>query len=133
MVRGYSPMQWFLGRQDSVLGSISTGNAGEILSAVSNAEDLTRGAYLIDPSITPVYSMLDKTRATNYFHEWTVDELDTPRADGVDFGSDATVKEDAFEGQDHCVDDQRYVFGNFGTFIGLVGRIRGFVQIRIGV
>jgi|9_EtaG_2_1085328.scaffolds.fasta_scaffold06803_4 hypothetical protein len=69
-------------------------------SAVSNAEDLTRGAYIIDTTITPVYAMLDKVRATNYFHEWTVDELDTPRADGVDFGSDATVKEDAFEGQE---------------------------------
>ena len=69
-------------------------------SAVSNAEDLTRGAYLIDPQITPVYSMADKTRATNQFHEWTVDKLDDPRGDGVLYGSDATTKEDQFEAQE---------------------------------
>ena len=69
-------------------------------SAVSNAEDLTLGAWIISPELTPVYSSLDKNRATNYYHEWTVDDLDDPRGDGVLFGTDATVKEDEFAAQE---------------------------------
>lgn len=69
-------------------------------SAVSNAEDLTKGAYLIAPELTPVYSMLDKVRASATYHEWTVDDLDDPRGTGVLFGTDASTKEDEFEGQE---------------------------------
>jgi hypothetical protein len=76
--------------------TFDTSNTG---SAVSNTEDLTKGAYLIAPELTPVFSMLDKKQATATYHEWTVDELDDPSGSGVAFGSDVSVKRDEFEGQ----------------------------------
>ena len=76
--------------------TFDTTNTG---SAVSNAEDLTRGSYLLSPELTPVFSSLNKVQATATYHEWTVDDLDDPRGDGILFGTDANTKEDEFAGQ----------------------------------
>ena len=65
-------------------------------SAVSNREDLARGAYLIAPGETPLYSFMDKVRATATFHEYTLDDLDNPDDSGVVEGADATTFENAF-------------------------------------
>ena len=33
-IRGFTPVQWFLGRQDSVVGSVINGNLGELSAAL---------------------------------------------------------------------------------------------------
>jgi hypothetical protein len=68
-------------------------------SAVSNTENLTKGAYLIAPELTPLFSMLDKKQATATYHEWTVDSLDDPNGGGITFGTDVNAKQDEFKGQ----------------------------------
>lgn len=68
-------------------------------SAVSNTEDLARGAHLIAPENSPLYSTLDKVKATATYYEWTLDDLAAPDDTGVAEGADATAFEDAFDQQ----------------------------------
>ncbi len=65
-------------------------------SAVANTEDLTRGAHLISPENSPLYSTLDKEQATATFHEWILDDLAAPDDTGIIEGADAESFEDAF-------------------------------------
>ena len=39
MIRGFTPVQWFLGRQDSVVGSVINGNLGELSAALDGPEE----------------------------------------------------------------------------------------------
>lgn len=68
-------------------------------SAVANTEDLTRGAHLISPENTPLYSTLPKERATAIYHEWVLDDMDDPVATGVVEGADVTAFTDQFAEQ----------------------------------
>lgn len=68
-------------------------------SAVGNTEDLTRGAHLISPENSPLYSSLDKVQATATYHEWLLDDMEDPDDTGVVEGADATSFEDAFDQQ----------------------------------
>ncbi len=48
-----------------------------------NREDLEDIAYDISPQETPVMNMAKRKKAKAVRHDWPVDELDTPSADGV--------------------------------------------------
>jgi len=68
-------------------------------SAVSNTEELTRGAYLISPSNSPFYSNTDKQKASSIMPEWTLDDLADPDDTAIPEGADATDFEDEFSDQ----------------------------------
>lgn len=68
-------------------------------SAVSNYEDLTSILTILAPEETPLASMCPKSTCTSTFHEWTVDALATPNADGVSEGTDVTSFDDKFSGR----------------------------------
>lgn len=68
-------------------------------SAVSNREDLERGAWLIAPSNSPVYSSTTKERCDNVMPEWTLDVLADVDTSAVAEGQDSTTFNDEFEGQ----------------------------------
>ena len=36
MIRGFTPVQWMLGRQDPILGSVTEGNLGELAAALDD-------------------------------------------------------------------------------------------------
>lgn len=78
----------------SASNTFDTTNLG---SAVSNTEDLQRASYLVSPENSPLYSTLDKVKASAVYHEWTVDDMDAPNDAGVVEGADVTATEDAFE------------------------------------
>lgn len=80
----------------SASNTFDTSNLG---SAVGNTEDLTRGAHLISPENTPMYSSLPKVKATAIYHEWILDDMDDPVATGVVEGADVTAFSDQFEQQ----------------------------------
>ena len=65
-------------------GTTSTG------SAVGNREDLSDILTILAPEEAPVTSLCAKGAAQSTFHEWTVDELATPDASGINEGSDVT-------------------------------------------
>lgn len=66
-------------------------------AGVSNREDLIAKVTNVDPANTPLYSLASKGNASQVFHEWTLDKLDTPTTDGTTPGSDADNFEDAFK------------------------------------
>jgi len=68
-------------------------------SAVSNTEELTRGAYLISPSNSPVYSNTDKQRASSLMPDWTLDGMDDPDDTPIGEGQDAVTFVDEFAEQ----------------------------------
>lgn len=68
-------------------------------SAVSNREGLTDILTILEPEQTPVTSLAPKNRAIATFHEWTVDGLSAPAADGISEGADVTSFEDKFSGR----------------------------------
>lgn len=65
-------------------------------SAVGNREDLSNILTILAPEETPVLALCGKTKATSTFHEWTVDELGAPNADGINEGADVTAFSDKF-------------------------------------
>jgi len=58
-----------------------TGNREQLLDIIS----------LIEPEMTPVFSMARKKKATSTFPEWQVDSMEEPSFDGVDEGEDVTT------------------------------------------
>lgn len=58
-----------------------TGNREQLLDIIS----------LIEPEMTPVFSMARKKAATSTFPEWQVDSMEDPNFDGVDEGEDVTT------------------------------------------
>lgn len=58
-----------------------TGNREQLLDIIS----------LIEPEMTPVFSMARKKTATSTFPEWQVDSMEEPSFDGVDEGEDVTT------------------------------------------
>jgi len=74
-------------------GTTSTG------SAVGNREDLSDVLTILAPEESPITSLCGKGTATSTFHEWTVDELASPNADGIPEGSDVTSFTDKFAGR----------------------------------
>lgn len=68
-------------------------------SAVSNTEELTRGAYLISPANSPFYSNTDKARASSIMPEWTLDDLADPVNSPIAEGQDAAAFVDEFKEQ----------------------------------
>jgi hypothetical protein len=68
-------------------------------SAVSNTEELTRGAYLISPSNSPFYSNTTKSKASSIMPEWTLDDLSDPDSTPIGEGEDASAFTDEFKEQ----------------------------------
>jgi hypothetical protein len=68
-------------------------------SAVSNTEELTRGAYLISPANSPFYSNTNKSKASSIMPEWTLDDLDDPDNTPIPEGADASAFADEFKEQ----------------------------------
>jgi hypothetical protein len=68
-------------------------------SSVGNREDLSDVLTILAPEDTPVTSLCAKGSAKSTFHEWTVDELAAPSADGINEGSDVTSFTDKFAGR----------------------------------
>lgn len=68
-------------------------------SAVGNREDLSDVLTILAPEDAPVTSLCAKGSAKSTFHEWTVDELASPNADGINEGSDVTSFTDKFAGR----------------------------------
>jgi hypothetical protein len=58
-----------------------TGNREQLLDIIS----------LIEPEMTPVFSMARKKKATSTFPEWQVDSMEDPSFDGVDEGEDVST------------------------------------------
>jgi len=68
-------------------------------SAVSNTEELTRGAYLISPANSPFYSNTDKQKASSIMPEWTLDDMSDPDDTPIAEGQDATAFDNEFAEQ----------------------------------
>lgn len=66
-------------------------------SAVSNTEELTKGAYRVSPSQTPFYSNTSKAKASSIMPEWTCDGRDEVDDTEIAEGADATEFEDNFD------------------------------------
>jgi len=66
-------------------------------------EDLAKQIYNVDPYRTPVLNMAKKARATNTFHEWTVDVIPAQASNAQLDGDDATA-------------DQLYSAGRLGNY-----------------
>jgi hypothetical protein len=60
-----------------------------------NFEDLSKIVYNISPTQTPFMQMAPRTKASNVFHEWTIDTLATAAAntaiEGDDYAADAAA------------------------------------------
>jgi hypothetical protein len=76
--------------------TFATTNLG---AAVSNTEQLMRGAYLTSPSNSPFYSNTSKSKAGSIMPEWTLDDYDTIDNTPVAEGADYTAFDDAFAKQ----------------------------------
>lgn len=77
----------------SFSNTYDTTNSG---SAVGNREDLRDITAVLEPELTPAYSMMDKSKATATFVEWTVDSLEAPVTTGVREGEDVSSFDDKF-------------------------------------
>lgn len=65
-------------------------------SAVANFEDLSSTIFLIEPTETPIQSMLSKEKTTSTYPEWGLDNLSDPSDDGVSEGADVDSYDDKF-------------------------------------
>jgi hypothetical protein len=65
--------------------------------AVGNREDLSNMLTVLEPKDSPIFSMISKEKATSTFHEWLVDNLDSPVADGVNEAEDVSAFADKFD------------------------------------
>lgn len=77
-------------------------------SAVSNREDLEQGAYLVSPSISPVWSNANKEKCDNVAPDWTVDTYAAVDTTQIGEGVDSTSFDDEFA-------EQAKVFNYIGT------------------
>jgi hypothetical protein len=59
-------------------------------SNVGNREDLSSMLTMLEPEQTPITSMASKAKASGVLHEWVIDGLDAPSADGINETSDVT-------------------------------------------
>lgn len=67
-------------------------NTFDSYDAIGIREDLFDSIYNVDPDETPILSKLPKVKASNTFHEWQTDALDTPSATNAHVeGDDTTV------------------------------------------
>jgi hypothetical protein len=61
-----------------------------------NREDLSSMLTMLEPEQTPITSLCSKAKASGVLHEWIVDGLDAPSADGVNETSDVTAFSNKF-------------------------------------
>jgi hypothetical protein len=61
-----------------------------------NREDLSSMLTMLEPEQTPITSLCAKAKASGVLHEWIVDGLDAPSADGVNETSDVTAFSNKF-------------------------------------
>lgn len=66
-------------------------NTFDTYDAVGIREDLLDAIYNVDPDETPFLSKMAKTKASNTYHEWQTDQLDTPSASNAQIEGDDTV------------------------------------------
>ena len=59
--------------------------------AIGIREDLYNDIYNVEPDETPFLSAMPKVKASNVFHEWQTDGLDTPSATNAHIEGDDTV------------------------------------------
>jgi len=71
--------------QPSVPTTSSTTGANK-----GNREDLSSMLTMLEPEQTPITSLCSKGKASGVLHEWVVDGLDAPSADGINETSDVT-------------------------------------------
>ena len=55
-----------------------------------NREDLSSTLTMLEPEQTPITSLCSKGKASGVLHEWVIDGLDAPNADGIGETSDVT-------------------------------------------
>lgn len=65
-------------------------------SNVGNREDLSSVLTMLEPEQTPIVSLCAKSKASGVLHEWVVDGLDTPSADGINETADVTSFDNKF-------------------------------------
>ena len=61
-----------------------------------NREDLSSLLTMLEPEQTPITSLCAKAKASGVLHEWIVDGLDAPSADGINETSDVTAFSNKF-------------------------------------
>jgi hypothetical protein len=61
-----------------------------------NREDLSSMLTMLEPEQTPITSLCGKTKASGVLHEWVVDGLDAPSADGINETSDVSAFSNKF-------------------------------------
>ena len=55
-----------------------------------NREDLSSMLTMLEPEQTPITSLCSKAKASGVLHEWVIDGLEAPNADGISETSDVT-------------------------------------------
>lgn len=68
----------------------------------NNREDLTDLMTALHPQETPVFSMINKGKATGLLHEWNVDSFDNPSTGGSLEGRDVSSFTDQTDAVDRC-------------------------------
>jgi hypothetical protein len=58
-------------------------NTFDTYDAKGNREDLQDKIYMVTPEKTPIFSQIQRFKATSTFHEWQRDALDTPNKDNA--------------------------------------------------
>lgn len=61
-----------------------------------NREDLSSMLTMLEPEQTPITSLCSKAKASGVLHEWIVDGLDAPSANGINETSDVTAFSNKF-------------------------------------
>lgn len=91
-------------------------------SALGNREDLSDILTTIDPKSTPVTSLCGQSKAKSTFHEWPVDNLDAPAADGVLESADV----DSFA-------DKSENLARLGNYVQIFRRTFGITNLQAAV
>lgn len=66
-------------------------NTFDTYDAIGIREDLFDGIFNVDPDETPFLAKISKVKASNTFHEWQTDALDSPSAMNTNIEGDDTV------------------------------------------
>ena len=61
-------------------------------AAIGNREDLSDVIYRITPTVTPLFSLAAKSKATSTLHEWQTQDLAAPASNAQAEGDDASAK-----------------------------------------
>ena len=61
-------------------------------AAIGNREDLSDIIYRITPTVTPLFSLSAKSKATSTLHEWQTQDLAAPASNAQAEGDDASAK-----------------------------------------